>query len=280
MKSKAFLLILVLMLLAVPACTVKPPSLNNSAWGLTELNGKPVETFLREPFLDQSFEPFQDFSISLRFSKNKISGKAGCNDYEGPYFALGNYLFTGNVFSTLVMCFYPEDIDQQSSDYLSALGWANHYENSGDQLRLLDLDDNILAVFTAQSEGLAGSWWRVVYFIDNRQNNNAYPFYERIKKIVDPLSGTTISLRFLEDQLGGSGGCNDYFGRYEIENGSIQITERGNSVMACPEPSGLMEQEALYFIALRSVTAYRVDGDYLELRNAEDEIAVSLVRVP
>jgi heat shock protein HslJ len=178
------------------------------------------------------------------------------------------------------MCFYPEDIDQQSSDYLSALGWANHYENSGDELRLLDLDDNNLAVFTAQSEGLAGSWWRVVYFIDNRQNNNAYPFYERIKKIVDPLSGTTISLRFLEDQLGGSGGCNDYFGRYEIENGSIQITERGNSVMACPEPSGLMEQEALYFIALRSVTAYRVDGDYLELRNAEDEIAVSLVRVP
>jgi hypothetical protein len=50
MKSKTFLLILALILLAVPACTAKPPSLYNSAWVLTELNGKPVETFLRDPF--------------------------------------------------------------------------------------------------------------------------------------------------------------------------------------------------------------------------------------
>ena len=280
MKSKTFLLILVFILLSVPGCTAKPPSLYNSAWVLTELNGKPVETFLRGPFFEQNFKAYEDFYISLKFSKNIISGKAGCKKYNGPYFALGNYLFTGEVFSDAIFC-VPDEINQLITDYLSALGGTNHYENSGDELRLLDLDDNILAVFTSQSKGgLAGSWWRVVYFIDNRQNNNAYPFYERIKKIVDPLPGTTISLRFLEDQLGGSGGCNDYFGRYEIENGSIQITERGNSVMACPEPSGLMEQEALYFIALRSVTAYRVDGDYLELLTAEDETAIYLRKAP
>jgi heat shock protein HslJ len=229
-------------------------------------------------FFEQYFKASEDFYISLKFSKNIISGKAGCQKYNGPYFVLGNYLFTGLVFSDAILC-VPDEINQLNTDYLSALGRANHYENSGDELRLLDLDDNILAVFTAQSEGLPGSQWRVVYFIDNRQNN-VYPFFEHIKKIVGPLPGTTIRLRFSEDQLSGSAGCNGYFGRYEIENGFIQITERGNSIMTCPEPPGLIEQESLYFEALRSVTAYRLDGDYLELRTAGDEIAVSLVKAP
>jgi heat shock protein HslJ len=224
MKSKTFLLIQVLILLAVPACTAKPPSLYNSAWVLTELNGKPVETFLREPYFEQNFEPFEDFFISLRFFKYKISGTAGCNEYEGPYFALGNYLFTGKVFSTLVYCAYPEEINQQSTDYLSALGRANHYENSVDQLRLLDLDDNILAVFTAQSQELAGTRWQVIGF-----KNGSWA-------MVYPMSGTRITLRFSDDgRLSGSGGCNDYFGNYETENDSIKITERGNSVMFCSD---------------------------------------------
>ena len=269
MKLKIFLLILGLYLLAIFIFTAKSTALEQSLWNLTELNGQPQKEF-----------PSDIFGITLELSDHKVSGHNGCGRYDGHYFVLGKVLFfPGKIWLTGTHCL--DEISQHDDEYWDALKDTFRYIIQDDQLHLLNIEGESLAVFTAQSEeGLAGSWWRVVYFIDNRQNNIAYPFYERIKKIVDPLSGTTISLRFLEDQLGGSGGCNDYFGRYEIENGSIQITERGNSVMACPEPSGLMEQEALYFIALRSVTAYRVDGDYLELLTAGDEIAVSLVRVP
>ena len=55
MKSKTFLLILVFILLAVPACTVKPPSLYNSAWvtNRTEWQASrnfPARVFFRPEF--------------------------------------------------------------------------------------------------------------------------------------------------------------------------------------------------------------------------------------
>lgn len=266
MKSKTFLLILVFTLLAVPACTAKPPSLNNSAWVLTELNGKPFENFLRKPYVEQNFEAIEDFYISLKFSENKISGKTGCNKYEGPYFALGNYLFTGTIFSTLVMCL-SEEIDQQSTDYLRALGRANHYENSGDQLRLLDLDDNILAVFTAQSEeGLAGTRWQVMGF-------SPYQAY--------PLDGVLIKVNFdANGNVSGTAGCKDFSASYKIHEPAIQIALIMIKDMICDEPDGSQQQEQQFLTALQAATTYKMEGNSLKLFTADNKLAVSLLKVP
>lgn len=278
MKLKIFLLILGLILLAVLIITARPTELDNSAWVLVELNGKPIETFLREPYFGQNFEPFEDFHITLRFSKNKIIGTNACNDYEGYYFTLWRYLFKSKVFINLVSCAFPKEILKQSDDYNQALGHAIRYQIKGDQLKLLGLDKHVLAVFNIQTQELAGSQWNVVYFIDSRQIY-VYPFTVNIKKKVTPAVGTTISLRFIEDQLLGNVGCNDYFGWYKSD-GSIQITKIDLGDMACPGPAGLMYQEAGYFEALRTVTGYRVDGDYLELLTAEGETAIYLRIAP
>ncbi len=265
MKSKTFLLIFVFILLAVPACTVKPPSLYNSAWVLTELNGKPVENLLRELHVEQNFEAIEDFYISLRFSKNKISGKTGCNKYDGPYFALGNYLFTGKIFSTGVMCL-SEEIDQQNTDYFRALGWANHYENSGDQLRLLDLDDNILAVFTAQRQELAGTRWQVMGF-------SPYQAY--------PLDGVLIKVNFgAAGKVSGTAGCKDFSASYEIHEPTIHIAFIKITDMICDEPDGSQQQEQQFLTALQAATTYKMEGNSLKLYTADDKIAVSLLKAP
>ena len=264
MKSQAFLLILALILLAVPACTAKPPSLYNSAWVLTELNGKPVETFLREPFFEQNFKASEDF-ISLKFSKNIISGKAGCKKYNGPYFALGNYLFTGKVFSDAILCI-PDEINQLITDYLSALGRANHYENSGDQLRLLDLDDNILAVFTAQRQDLAGTRWQVMGF-------SPYQAY--------PLDGVLIKVNFgAAGKVSGTAGCKDFSASYEIHEPAIQIAFIKITDMICDEPDGSQQQEQQFLTALQAATTYKMEGNSLKLFTADDKIAVSLLKAP
>ena len=39
-----------------------------------------------------------------------------------------------------------------------------------------------------------------------------------------------------------------------------------------------MEQESEFFAALESAATYTVDGDFIELRNADDAIAVHMVR--
>lgn len=268
MKLKIFLLILGLILLAVLIITARPKELDNSAWVLVELNGKPIETFLREPYFGQNFEPFEDFYIILRFSKNKIIGTNACNDYEGYYFTLWRYLFKSKVFINLVSCAFPKEINKQSDDYMQALGHASRYQIKGDQLKLLGLDKHVLAVFNIQTQELAGTEWNVILFSQNGQYKS------------NSFAGKPITLRFSPDgKLSGDAGCNGYFGNYEVENGSIQITERGNSLMGC-ESAELMDQEAQYFRALKTVTKYWIEANSLELRTAEGETAIYLRKAP
>ena len=58
----------------------------------------------------------------------------------------------------------------------------------------------------------------------------------------------------------------------------IEIDGIGATRRQCSEPAGVMEQEAEFFAALESAATYTVDGDFIELRNADDAIAVHMVR--
>jgi heat shock protein HslJ len=39
--------------------------------------------------------------------------------------------------------------------------------------------------------------------------------------------------------------------------------------MVCPQPDGIMDQEAAYFAALERVASYQIDGDQLTLKDAD-----------
>lgn len=71
--------------------------------------------------------------------------------------------------------------------------------------------------------------------------------------VVEP--GITVTLQFSNDQsLGGFGGCNNFFGSYELKGEEITIGPLGSTMMACETG---MNQEAVVVAALDG--AYRIN---------------------
>lgn len=85
---------------------------------------------------------------------------------------------------------------------------------------------------------------------------------------LQPVQGNTdITLKFenKEKQVNGSGGCNSYFGSYNLDgNCRLKITELGATERACLDPA-LMQQEQNYFNILQGAESLQVEGEELHL---------------
>ena len=76
-------------------------------------------------------------------------------------------------------------------------------------------------------------------------------------------------------QFGGHGGCNRFFGSYELTDGALLIGPVGATRMACPEPA--MSLEMSYFEALNGTRSARRIGNRLAIKNVEGENLVRFV---
>lgn len=87
-----------------------------------------------------------------------------------------------------------------------------------------------------------------------------------------PITGSQITLDFdNEGQLGGSSGCNSFFGHYTIEGEALTISEVGSTMMACMD-NGVMEQESAYLGALAAAESYTLSDDQLTIQTAQGEL--------
>ena len=86
------------------------------------------------------------------------------------------------------------------------------------------------------------------------------------------------SATFDDETVGGSTGCNNYMTGYTTDGGSIEIEEPAGTRKLCPEPEGVMEQEAAYLAALPTADHFRVDGESLALFAADGTDVASFVR--
>ena len=81
----------------------------------------------------------------------------------------------------------------------------------------------------------------------------------------EPIAEVAPTIEFSTDRISGTGGCNRYFGGYEITGAeTIVIRGVGSTEMAC-EPAEIMAREQAYFTALSAVRAYRHEGEQLTL---------------
>ena len=76
--------------------------------------------------------------------------------------------------------------------------------------------------------------------------------------------------------VGGTAGCNSYFGTVALTAGGIRITSLGSTEMGC-EP-GVMEREARFLAALGRVSAFALGDDGLTLTAADGTVSIDLVR--
>jgi heat shock protein HslJ len=91
--------------------------------------------------------------------------------------------------------------------------------------------------------------------------------------------GTRITAEFAEGQAGGFAGCNSYGGGYRAQaDGQFSLKQLAVTVMACPTPEAVMQQEAGYLAALRNAASFLWSGDELRLVDQAGQTVVRLQR--
>lgn len=242
--------------LLLSACTAmstadSPAGLDGTAWVLSSLPG-------------QALAP--DAGVTARFEGGRIQGTDGCNRYTVPYTATGRTLQVGpRGASTQMAC--PPAVTKQADAFMGALTRASAHRVEGGRLQLLAADGTVLATFDAQSEGLAGTSWRVTAYNNGRQ------------AVVSTLAGTSLTMAFSGDgRVGGSAGCNNFTAPYTLEGQMLAIGPAAATRRMCASPERVMEQERDFLKALETVGTARFEGDRLELRTAGDQLAAVLTK--
>jgi heat shock protein HslJ len=94
-----------------------------------------------------------------------------------------------------------------------------------------------------------------------------------------PIAGSEVTLLFEQGSAGGSGGCNSYGAEYmRTDPNQLNFHTIIQTEMACMEPQGVMQQETDYLSTLSETSAYRVNGDTLELLNADGQTILTFAR--
>lgn len=267
LRHPPFLEIVLISLLVACAPAVAPtptpvptPELAGTEWQL--IGYGPPET---------PVTPLKGSTPTLAFDdQGQLSGFAGCNRYFGSY-TLEGQAFTAGPLGTTKMACADEGVMRQESDYLAALGAAQTLQLEGKTLvatypegvlryaRVLSAANPdptpTLPPYGAPLENLIGSEWRLVG-------------YGPAEALVAPVGSRPITLAFRSDtELGGSAGCNSYFGSYALRGETFTVTDVGSTAMACPE-EGVMAQESAYLQQLSAGGLLTVSGEALTIINA------------
>jgi heat shock protein HslJ len=209
--------------------------------------------------------PLPGTTISAEFSEGQIGGSASCNRYFASYTVDGSTLTFSQAGSTMMFCNDPEGVMEQESAYLANLEKVASFVMEGDSLSLLDGDGNPVVVFTrATAPSLTGVVWELASYNNGRE------------AVVSVLAGSSITAEFTpEGLLSGSAGCNRYTTGFTLDGELISIEPPASTLMACNEPEGVMEQEALYLQALPTAETYGFVEGRLELRTADGALVAS-----
>jgi heat shock protein HslJ len=84
-----------------------------------------------------------------------------------------------------------------------------------------------------------------------------------------PLVGTEIRLAFADGSVSGNAGCNSFGGSYSVAGDRIEISDLERTLMACPNPDGVMRQEQDFIDTLQSVHHLTLGDSTLMLRSDE-----------
>ncbi|MHA6523560.1 META domain-containing protein [Tessaracoccus sp. G1721] len=236
---------------ATPASPPSEGDLAGVTWLLEDLAGE---------------APADGSPVTVHFADDgALFGSGGCNRFAGTYEIDGATLTVGDALpSTMMAC--ADDVMALEASFFTALTDARGFAVDGETLTLNDEGGAALGTFAAQAQELAGTAWSLTSYNDGSAE-------------VSLLEGTEADLTFADDgTLSGTGGCNRIIGSYTAGDGEISFGTIATTQMACMAPEGLMDQEAAIVAALESASTFSIEGDTLEMRTADDAIAVQFTR--
>jgi heat shock protein HslJ len=231
-------------------------TLEGTEWQLVALNGQ---------------APLEGTTITAGFSADQIGGSSGCNSYFGSYTQRSSDLQIQGLGGTEMACLEPEGVMEQEQTFLQTMGEVASCRLAGGQLILRDKQAKDVLVFVpvepVPDAALEGTPWALTTFVNGEAASSL-------------ISGTAITLLLEDGTARGSAGCNDYGGEYTLEPGLLQIPQLDITEQLCPEPPGIMEQEAQYVGILKDVTTWEIDGQQLVLSTDDDRGLVFQAQAP
>lgn len=204
---------------------------------------------------------WEQFAPSATFSNGKVSGSAGCNQFNASYEVDGDKLELGDISSSLMAC--PPLADPVEREYLEALRAVDGWRMENGELVLVDEDGNDLLRFGEPS--LSGSW--------------AVTSFRRKNSVESPIENTYLTAVFGDDGIvAGSTGCNDYEAEYSVDRDQLRIRKPTVGSNRCDTPEGIMRQQREYLAALPLTRSYEISGSRLTLLTAEGTIVATYAR--
>ncbi len=204
---------------------------------------------------------WEQFAPSATFAGGKVSGSAGCNQFNASYDVDGEKLAVGDIAASLMAC--PPLADPVEREYLEALRAVDGWRLENGELVLVDEDDRELLRFGEPS--LTGSW--------------AVTSLRRRDSVESPIENTYITAVFGDDGIvAGSTGCNDYEAAYSVERNEMRIREPTVGSNRCDTPKGIMRQQREYLAALPLTRTYEIGGSKLTLLTADGTIVATFAR--
>ena len=92
-------------------------------------------------------------------------------------------------------------------------------------------------------------------------------------EMVGLLPDSLVTVEFKDGELGGTAGCNHYFGSYEAKDDKLTVGPMGMTEMWC-EPAPLMDQEQAYLAAVGEVARFQItDGELTLFDSSGAELA-------
>ena len=88
------------------------------------------------------------------------------------------------------------------------------------------------------------------------------------------LPGAEITAGFMDGQMSGSTGCNNYFYSYKTEGQRIFLEGGGWTEMACMTPDGVMGQESRFLDYLNQVERFQLTAEELQLVTPDGEVLI------
>lgn len=215
-----------------------------------------------------------DETVTLSFEERgsseagTVNGQAPCNTYRGPFRldgdgAAGNGIEIGPLATTKMAC--DEGTGTAEAAYLKALEAVDTADVT-DRTRLVLTGDAVELSFDRldPSDAIVGTW-------DVTSINTG-------DAISSPVTDTEPTLTFATGgKLSVDAGCNPIATTWSLDGSLTSIAAPRSGMKSCPEPAGVMDQEAALTAALEK--SARVDiTDHLTLFDDEGHIMVTAAR--
>lgn len=232
---------------AMAAGASAPARLEGAAWRLEELSG------VQSAALAQLKRP-----VTARFESGRLTGFAGCNNFNGSYTLDGDQLKFGPVASTQMAC--PEPGSSVETAFHAALTGTWRHAIDGAVLTATTAAGATLRFRREPPPQLAGVTWKVTSFNNDRH------------AVVGVLGTSNITMSFKDGTVAGSAGCNSFHGTYSTDGPKLEVGPLATTRRACDEP--LMTQEREFLAALASAVTWGIEGNVLDMHRADGERAI------